>query len=318
MMGKYGKKIGEALVFGALYSGMRLLALLPDRALYAFSDFLAWLAGDVVKYRRRVVEQNLSSSFPEMSPAEVRRVSRRFYRFLADIFMETAKLSGLGAKGIKKRMRFEGLEELQCDFDAGKSVILFLGHYGNWEWISSMPLHLPPDVKAGQIYHPLENGGSDRAFLKVRGRFGAHSIPMRDTMRTLLGWRRDGFRSITGFIADQAPDLRSTHLWVDFLHHDTPVFTGPERLASKLRAACYYCDVEREKRGRYVCRFVRMSGDASQEPEFELTRDYFRRLEQSIRRRPELWLWSHRRWKRTRGQFEQIYGAEAGERLRHI
>lgn len=302
----------------ALYILFRAFALLPDFLLYLFSDFLAFLARDIVGYRRKVVRSNIDSSFPELPEKERRRIARKFYNWLADYFMETVKLSGMSRRGIMRRMRFEGIDKVNGAFAEGRSVVLYLGHYGNWEWISSLPLHFPDNVASGQIYHPLEDEVSDRVFLKLRGRFGAVSIPMEKTLRVLLGWKREGKPSVTGFIADQAPGLDNTHLWLDFLNHDTPVFTGPERMARKLKAAVFYCDVERLKRGRYLCRMVEMTRDASACEEFALSREYFRMLEQTIRRRPELWLWSHRRWKHTREHFLSIYGEEGARRLEHI
>lgn len=303
-MVKNFKKIGVYLGSGALTALFRGVSLLPFRALYALADGLAWLAHDVVRYRRKVVADNLRLAFPEKSESERRNIARGYYRFLADYIFETAKMSGMRPSTMKERMRFEGFEALDRVFAEGRSVVVYLGHYGNWEWISSMPLHLPGDVVAGQIYHPLENEAFDRAFLRLRGRFGAVSIPMKQTLRQLLEWRREGRKSITGFISDQAPILESIQLWVEFFGQDTPVFTGAERMARKLGAAVYYFDVERPERGRYVCRMVEMAPDARAVPEGELTRDYYRRLEQTIRRRPELWLWSHRRWKRTRKMWE--------------
>ncbi|MCM1153630.1 MAG: lysophospholipid acyltransferase family protein [Muribaculum sp.] len=310
--------VGSALGYVAVYGLFRVMAVFPLKMLYCLSDFLSWLAGDVIGYRRKVVKENLRKSFPEKADEEISGISKRFYRYLADYFVETVKLSGMSRKEIMRRMRFEGLEAVNGSLAEGRSVVLYLGHYGNWEWISSLPLHFPPHIKSGQIYHPLENVGVDRAFLKLRGRFGARSIPMQDTFRVLYGWKQAGSPSVTGFIADQAPGLDSTHLWVDFLHHDTPVYTGPERMARRLDAAVFYCDVERPRRGEYLCRMVRLSRGAAKEEEFGLTREYFRLLESTIRRRPELWLWSHRRWKRTRADFNARFGADGALRLTHL
>ncbi|MCM1428561.1 MAG: lysophospholipid acyltransferase family protein [Clostridium sp.] len=302
-------------VYYIIYGFFRLWALLPLRILYLFSDLLSFPARG---YRRKVIENNLRSSFPEMSADEIRQIRYKFISFLTDYFVETVKLSGMSRSEILSRMRFEGIGEINEAFAEGKSVVLYLGHYGNWEWISSLPLHFPIDVKSGQIYHPLENPGADRAFLKLRGRFGAISIKQNDTFRVLYGWKRDGLKSVTGFIADQAPGLHNVHLWVDFLNHDTPVFTGAEKMAHRLDAAVFYCDISRPRRGEYLCRMEKMSDSAASEEEFALTKEYYRRLEATIRRCPELWLWSHRRWKRTREKFNARYGAEGVHRLAHL
>ncbi len=294
------------------------LSWLPLRLLYIFADLLAWLAGDVVRYRRRVVADNLSSAFPERSPKEIGKISRQFYHFLADYFVETVKLLSISDAEMRRRMHFENPEILEEAIRSDRDVSVYLGHYCNWEWISSLPLHLSPDMIAGQIYHPLEDKAMDRVFLKLRGRFGAHSIPMASTLRAILTWRREGRRSIVGYIADQAPGYEGIHLFLEFLHHDTPVFTGAERISRKLHAAAFYCHVERPRRGFYTARFIPIADDTSTLPPFELTRCYYRLLEEQICRHPQYWLWSHRRWKRTRAGFEQTYGADAPSRLTHL
>ncbi|MDE7382236.1 MAG: lysophospholipid acyltransferase family protein [Muribaculaceae bacterium] len=300
------------------YGGVRLIGALPLRMLYCISDFLAWLARDVVKYRRRVVDENIDSSFPQLPWSVRRSISRQFYNFLGDYFMETLHLSSMSEKEMRRRLQVEGIEEVNAAFAEGKSVILYLGHYCNWEWVSSLPLYLPKEVVAAQIYHPLENKVADEVFLKIRGHFGAVSVPMADTLRRLIGWRNEGKQTVTGFIADQAPTMDSIHHFVEFLNHDTPVLTGGEKIARKLKAAVFYCDLSRPRRGEYRCVMKKIADDASATDEFYITDTYYSLLEQSILHQPAYWLWSHRRWKRTREDFENEYGGKTAERLSHL
>lgn len=299
------------LMFGAIGS-------LPLGLLYIFSDFVSFLLGRIVGYRHKVIRENLSSSFPEKDEKELRGIEKGFYRFLGDYFVETMRLGRMDKDEISRRMRFEGSEEVNKALSQGKHVTLYLGHYCNWEWISSIPLHITEKALLGQIYHPLENEAADKAFLKIRSRFGATSIKMGDTLKELMKYHRAGIPTIIGYIADQSPLFNAVRYFADFLHHDTPVITGPERLSRMFNSTVFYCDVSRPKRGEYVCRYVKMTDDASKLPPFELTRKYYEMLENSIRRQPEYWLWSHRRWKRTRQDFYDYFGEEeAIKRLSH-
>lgn len=277
-----------------------ILGRLPLGAGYILADALAFLARDVVRYRRKVILSNLRSSFPDKSEREIRRIARRFYSFLADYFVETLRLGRMTEREIRKRMTFSNISLLEDLARRDMPIALMLGHYGNWEWISSLALHLPDSLIPAQIYHPLENKSFDKAFLKIRSRFGSKNVPMRDTLRHLVTAAREGRNSITGFIADQSPAYVSTHLWIDFLNHDTGVYTGPEMLMRRFKGAMVYCHIERPKRGYYHCRFELISDDEASAPENEPTRTYFRKLEEQIRAVPHLWLWSHRRWKRPR------------------
>lgn len=283
---------------------VKALGRLPLGMLYVLADSLAFIVRDVVRYRRDVVRSNIADSFPEFSDDERKRIERRFYNFLTDYFVETLRMVSMPDREMRRRMRFEGLDLLEEAFSRGESVILYLGHYCNWEWVTSLTLHSHQDVKMAQIYHQLSDPVSDKLFLWIRSRFGSESVEMKHTLRAILGWKRQGVKSITGFIADQLPGYESIHLFVDFLHHDTPVYTGGERIARKIGAAVFYLDMQRTRRGYYTGRLVKISEDASREPEHAITCEYYRMLETSIRRQPELWLWSHRRWKRTREGWE--------------
>lgn len=285
-----------------------IISLLPLWVFYRLSDGLYYLVYHVVRYRRRVVYANLRSSFPEKSEAEIERIAKEFYSFFCDYIVETLKLFSIGEKNIRKRMKFEGLGQVKEDFANGRSVSVYLGHYCNWEWISSLGLHL--DEQCGQIYHPLENATLDRLFLYMRGRFKAQSIKMDDTFLTILKWKKEGRKNIVGYIADQVPGYNNIHYWADFLHHDTPVFTGAERISKIMDTAVYYIDVERPRRGYYVARFIKIADSLNEHPVFFATEQYFRLLEQNIQRAPQYWLWSHKRWKRTREEFNRMFTEE--------
>lgn len=285
-----------------------IISLLPLWVFYRLSDGLYYLVYHVVRYRRRVVYANLRNSFPEKSEAEIERIAKDFYSFFCDYIVETLKFFSMGEKNIRKRMKFEDLNQVKEDFANGRSVSVYLGHYCNWEWISSLGLHL--DEQCGQIYHPLENATLDRLFLYMRGRFKAQSIKMDDTFLTILKWKKEGRKNIVGYIADQVPGYNNIHYWADFLHHDTPVFTGAERISKIMDTAVYYIDVERPRRGYYVARFIKIADSLNEHPVFFATEQYFRLLEQNIQRAPQYWLWSHKRWKRTREEFNRMFTEE--------
>ncbi len=289
---------------------------LPLWFLYGLSDFIALFVGDIIGYRKSVIHTNLSSCLPDKDKKELREIEKGYYRFLCDYFVETLRLGCMGKEEIMHRMKFEGTDLVNEALSQGKNVTLYLGHYCNWEWLSSIPLHIREKVFMCQIYHPLENEASDAAFLKIRGRFGANSVKMADTLKVLRKYHQKGVPTMTGYIADQSPLFNAMRYFTNFLHHDTPVTTGPERLSRMFHATVFYCDIERPKRGEYICRFIKMTDDASTLPPFELTEKYFRMLETSILHKPDYWLWSHRRWKRTRQDFYDYFGEkEALKRL---
>lgn len=287
-----------------------LISLLPLRVLYVFSDILYFPLYYCIRYRRPIVRNNLTSSFPDKSEAEIIKIEKEFYSFFCDYIMETIKLFSISRNQIKRRMKFENLEQLEEAFQAGRSCSVYLGHYCNWEWISTLPASMSKTGICAQIYHPLESRVFDRLFLYMRGRFGGHSIPMDDSFRTVLDWKKRGVLNVMGYISDQVPGYNNIHYWTDFLHHDTPVFTGAERISRLADTAIFYADIIRPKRGYYVCRFVKMTDAPGKTPKFSITEQYFRLLEETIQRSPQYWLWSHKRWKRTREVFNSLYSEE--------
>lgn len=292
-----------------------LFSLLPMRVHYVLSDLIFLIIYHVTGYRKKIVRKNLSSSFPEKSAEELHDIEKRYYHWFCDYLVETVKMFSISEKEMRKRMKFEGMEQLEEDFREGRSVTLYLGHYCNWEWISSLPLHIDPSIKSAQLYHAIENPTFDKLFLYSRGRFHAHSLEMKEAFGILRNWQKEGSLSITGYISDQVPGFSSMHYWPMFLNHDTPAYTGAERIARVLNTTVYYVDIIRPRRGYYVARMKKICTDTKELPKFGITEQYYRMLENSIKRNPEFWLWSHNRWKRTREQFNNEYPEEERKRI---
>lgn len=278
-----------------------LLSLLPMQVHYFFSEIIYLILFYLIRYRRKVTRKNLLNSFPEKRLSEIKKIERKFYHGLCDYFVETLKLATISRKNIMKRMRFEGLDDIEKTTATGKSCVVYLAHNFNWEWITSLPLHFKDkDLIFGQIYHALENPLFDRLFLELRGRFHAASIPMTKTLKQILEYKRDKKTFVIGFLADQVPNWEAINHWITFLNQDTPVLTGTEKIAKRTESAVFYGAMHREKRGYYVCKFQLITECLSNLPDYELTDRYFEKLAENIEVHPELWLWTHRRWKRSK------------------
>ncbi len=295
-----------------VYALLYVLSLLPISIHYVLSDIIYVLLYKLIGYRKKVVRQNLKSSFPEKSEQELKRIEQRFFHWLCDYFVETVKLLTIPEKEIRQRMVFKNTEQVNECVSKGQSCAVFLGHYCNWEWVTSLPLWTSEKGQCGQIYHPLENADSDRIFLKLRQRFGAVCIPMAETLRRIIKFKQEGKPVIIGYISDQVPFWNNIHHWCQFLNHDTPVLTGTERLARQTGHAVFYLDITRPRRGYYEATFKLITRNPKEMKEFEITDIYFQQLEKRIIDAPEFWLWTHNRWKRTREEFNLRYDAQTG------
>ena len=285
------------MIYHLLRFALKLLACLPFGVLYFLADVVYYLLYYIVRYRRKIVRRNLAESFPEKDLPEIKRIEKKFYRFFADMTLESCKLASLSQEEMKLRMKFVNVEAVNDLLREGKSVSLYLGHYGNWEWISSMPLWLEKKAVGAQIYHKLRNDNVDRLMLHLRGRMGAVSVDMHKTARYITELAQNGQVCAIGFIADQSPKYRESRHFLSFLHHKTPVLVGSEKITKHYGFEAFYLDVKRIRRGYYETEFIRLHDNPRTLPDFELTALYFKHLEQAIRRQPELYLWTHNRFK---------------------
>lgn len=310
------KKLFYFIVFGSWY----LVSLLPLRVLYVLSDALFPFLYYIIRYRRTTVRENLAGSFPEKTPAELRAIEKKHYHFFCDYVVETIKQFSISEKEMRRRIVFKGLDQAAACLLQSDSffVFLYLGHYCNWEWVSSLVLRLPDEIGSGQIYHPLRNQAFDRLFLRLRSRFGSENIKMNNTLRRVLELKRQKRKTMIGFISDQLPKWTGIHFFTPFLHRDTAVFTGAEQIGEKVGALYYMLEVERPCRGYYVCTLRPLQAISTPEGRFGVTAAFTNELEKMIRRRPEYWLWTHKRWKRTKEEYMAMAELEPDPQKRII
>ena len=295
-----------------VYAVWYLLSLLPLWVHYMLSDIVYLIVYRLMNYRVRIVRMNMEKSFPDKTEDERRQIEKDFYHWFCDYLVETVKLMTISEKQLKRRMVFKGTELVDQCVANGQSCAVFLGHYCNWEWITSLPFWMSEKAQCGQIYHALENPEFDRLFLRLRQRFGAVCIPMAETLRRIVKYKHEGKPVVIGYISDQTPFWNNIHHWLTFLNQDTPVLTGTERLATQTGHAVFYMDVHRIKRGYYEAEFKLITREPKKMKEFEITDIYFHMLEETIQQDPAPWLWTHNRWKRTHEEFNIRFDPATG------
>lgn len=295
------KSIGYSLLYAVTY----LHALLPFSVLYFLSDILYFVVYYMVRYRRKMVRRNIKKSFPGKSEKKIIRIEKDFYHHLCDYFVETIKTLHISDEEVQKRMKFENPEIIDRLTAGGNSCILSLGHYANWEWVTTIGFHLSSDTKKGLVYKKLHSDAFDRLFLKIRSRFQSTPIEMRSAYRKLIESKRNNETVVVGFLTDQRPPKSKGHYWTMFMNQDTVVQTGMERIAKLLGLSIVYLDITKVKRGHYVGKFFVITPDASNEPEFEIMERYINKLEDTIKKDPAYYLWSHNRWKFKKESVEE-------------
>ncbi|MDR1336291.1 MAG: lysophospholipid acyltransferase family protein [Tannerella sp.] len=279
--------------YGGLYMFVYLPSLLPMSFLYGLSSLAYLFLFHLLAYRKTVVIQNLSRSFPEKKYTEIESITKAFYRLFCDNLVEIVKSASIPAFRQKEKVRLIGFEKITNQLGQGKHVIASMGHCGNWEILNVLPSLFDANMYA--VYKPLSVKCVDRLFLKIRSRFGMNLIPDKSIARHFMSNRNP---ALYFFLADQCPVAVNEAYRFDFLHQKTSVFSGVEKLARKANACVVYLHTVRISRGLYRIECKDITTDSRSTGKTDITRRYVHLLEQNIREHPGGWLWSHKRWKR--------------------
>jgi len=277
------------LIYGLLY----LVSLLPMRVLYMFSDFIFLILYYGVGYRRKVVMDNLRQAFPGKSEEELVQIAKKFYHNFIDSFVEVIKLISASESWLSRRFTVdtEVLDEL---YASGKSCQMHLGHTFNWEW-GQIALTRLTKFKIVVVYMPIGNKLFERLFYHLRTRSGNIFLPAPKVKEGITQNLPSPY--LLGLVADQSPGNVKSAYWIDFMGRPAAFASGPEKGARKGQMPVVFASIQKPRRGHYHGTMHLACMDASTLPEGELTRSYVRHLENVIRSQPDMWLWSHRRWK---------------------
>jgi KDO2-lipid IV(A) lauroyltransferase len=270
------------------------ISLLPFPVLYGLSDFLFFLFYYVIRYRRTVVMENLERSFPEMSRQQHLEISRKFYSHFCDLILESLKTFTISRKEVLKRVVCKNPELINKYYDKHQSVILAGGHYNNWE-IFAVAVDQLIKHKAIAIYKPLSNAYFDQKMQKTRSRYGLYMISTKIVRRVMEEEKHHPTATI--FAIDQSPSNRNRAYWMNFLNQETAVLFGTEKYAKEYNYPVIYGRINKEERGHYSFEFFEVCEQPDKSAYGEITEKTTRLLEQDIRRMPQYWLWTHRRWK---------------------
>lgn len=289
----------QHLLYYILLALLHLIGAMPFWVLYRLSDLAQWILYKQVKYRREVVRKNLRNSFPEKSPEELLAIEQEFYRHLCDVAVEAVKLLHISDRQLREHIEVVGAEKVEEFGRQGKNVVIFLSHYGNWEWVPEIVHRFSvPRIKAA-LYRPIRNKEMDRLVLRVRSRFNAHLLPDDSALRTLLRWNSQKEPFVVGFISDQRDFMGLDRHVTHFLNQETAFVTGGEDIGNHVGAAFLYLRIEKTRRGHYRLTFEPLE-PATDAEKYPYTISYLRHLEADIQSAPAYWLWSHNRWKKWR------------------
>jgi KDO2-lipid IV(A) lauroyltransferase len=286
------------IVYGFLW----LISLLPLRILYFLADGIYGLVFYILKYRKQVALKNLSIAFPEKTEEERMQIAKKFYRNLIDTFVETIKMISVSKNFYSKR--FKGnWDVLNALKSSGKSIQLHMGHNFNWEWgnATASPQFTIPFIG---VYMPVTNKIFDKLFYNLRSANGTIMIKATKMQEEFLPYKNTQY--ILGLAADQNPGNPTSAWWFNFFNTPTPFVKGPAKAAINNNTAVVFAFIHKPRRGYYEVIFSLVEKEANVLNEIELTKKFVHYLEGVIRQYPDMWLWTHRRWK---WEWKPEYGA---------
>jgi KDO2-lipid IV(A) lauroyltransferase len=288
------KRFIQAITFWLLLPWLCIIAIIPFKVLYKVSDICFYLVYYVLRYRRKIVWNNLSNAFTEKDEAERQNLEKGFYRHLCDLLLEYIKASSITKEQVLHRCILQNPEVLQILYERGRHIILLTGHQNNWEWAANA-VALQSNYKLYVLYKPLSNPFFDTLVGYIRKRFGRNIIHQNQALRTMLSY--NDVPKATAILADQAPNTLHQAYTMDFLNQPTYVVNGIDKLAKRLSHAVVYMHIRKVERGYYNVFAELLFEYPSGVPEHMITQTYMQRLEADIYQEPNTWLWSHNRWK---------------------
>lgn len=272
------------------------------RILYIISDVFFFLIYYVFKYRKKIVYDNISLAFPKKSSEEKEQISKLFFKHFTDLFMESVKAFSISEKEILKRYTYKNPELINNLVKQGKSIALVGAHQANWEWSISLPKVLEGNLYGA--YTKLGNKYFEKAVRNSREKFG---IIGYKTSETVKGMQKNFSKKIQGLyilLSDQSPQLTKTFYWNEFFGVKVPIHTGAEMLAKKFDLVVVNYVTKKVKRGYYETEFQMLAENPKEYNNYEITDKYLTLTEENIKKQPELYLWSHKRFKH-RDKFEE-------------
>lgn len=272
-----------------------LLSILPFRVLYFLSNTLYLCLYFIIGYRKKVVRLNLKNSFPEKKESEIKEIEKKYFKHLCDLLLESLKAYSISEKELRKRCTIRNPELMEKYALKGEDICIAMGHYGNWEW-AGQRVSMDTRFKLLVLYRKIKNPYFNNFMIKLRSRFGAIPVEMRDTIRVILDYKNKKIPTATVFITDQSPPPENA-IWINFLNQKTAVFKGVEKIARKYNMPVLFGHVRKIKRGYYEIELSVLSENAAMLTETELTTLHTQKLESYIKENPEYWVWSHKRWK---------------------
>ena len=301
--------IQKAIIQGT----MAVLSALPLRLHWASAHLVGWIAMHLVRYRRKVVEENIDRSFPDAPEHLRKRYVRDFYRHFGRLVCETIWFSHTTARRMERSQIVSAVnpEESARLQSVAPGTIILAGHYANWELLFGFEHFALPEGSAdsyafkrsnvAMVYKKLNSPLWDEIFrecrLRLLGTDFENYIESAGILRHVVEHHGDGYFYM--FDTDQRPYANAKAVMdVEFMGQPAQTMYAGAGVAHKYGLAVSYLSMTRKPSGKgYLCELKTICDDASKMEVQQIMDEFYRLLEADIRKDPGEYLWSHKRWK---------------------
>lgn len=292
-MGSFKNKLKQLFIVRSL----DYISLQPLWMLHILAYCISFFLNHILHYRQKIIRSNLRYVFPDASRSKLSKIENQFYLHISDCIVESIKLKHMSEGELTRRLDVTNLSPINQSLESGQPIIVLLGHIGNWEWLPHFTTLFPPGIPFGEVYRRLHDNEWDHYISKLRHRWKEITlIPQKDAVKTILQWNKEGVWG-AAFLSDQRPNGKNLKHWFKFFGHLTPFAIGAQSIGLKTNARFFYGFVTRPKRGFYNLEFIEIRSPKDDNDKNSVIQEYIRLLEENICCQPEIWLWSHNRWK---------------------
>lgn len=281
--------------FGIFF--LNVLSRFPFWLIYLISDVLYFFTYFIIRYRKKVVINNLKNAFPDKTDTERRKIMKLFYRHFCDLMLESVVVSGMKENDFDERLDIQNVDIVDNYFNQGKSLVALTMHYNNWEWGTRLSRFVQHKILA--VYKPLHNAEFDKYMNDTRTVQGTEMIKNNQILRRIIKAEKKKEPVIVWLAGDQTPPVFHSS-WYLFLNQEAMFYPGSATLSKQFNLPIVFQWVEKTARGKYKSKVELLIDNPSQVSETDIIKTYIRKMEEVIREKPEFYLWSHKRWKHKR------------------
>lgn len=283
----------ETLLFKFLLVSIEKMTL---KMAYKVGYVLALANLHILKIRVDVAKKQLHAAYPHKTPEQITAMVKQVFVNLGMTAVEFCWFAFKNLPEKEKFISYEGYNNINKALEQDKGLIVFMGHFGNWELAGQVLAQKTNKLVA--VARKQKNPYFTKLVNDIRSFNKIHIIRKKLALRGIAEALKSN--KIVGILGDQA--ARKKYLRIKFFGKKAATYMGTAKIALKYQCPVIFASLTRRKKFQFKYKFsspINFTSETSESEQIEeFTRMLTEMLEQEVRKFPEQWFWVHRRWKR--------------------